>query len=82
MSRSAPDDLAFVFIDGDHTSPAVDNDIKAWTPKIQRGGVVAFHDYGRRKNGCAVGPAVDSWIARQQWKMIGKVETTIGYRKP
>lgn len=76
------DGLAFVFIDGNHTSPAIDNDIAAWMPKIQHGGVAAFHDYGRRKNGCRVTQAVDAWLEREHWHMIGAVETTIGFKRP
>lgn len=82
VARSVPDDLAFVFIDGDHTSPGIDNDVAAWTPKIQRNGIIAFHDYGRRKNGCRVTQAVDMWLEREHWEMIGKVNTTIGIRRP
>lgn len=82
MAKQAPNDLAFVFIDGDHTSPAIDNDIAAWTPKIMQGGIIAFHDYGRRKNGCRVTQAVDSWQAVDRWGYIGKAETTVGFRKP
>lgn len=74
--------LAFVVIDGDHTSPAIDNDIATWIPKIQRGGVVAFHDYGRRKNGCRVTQAVDAWRERDPWHELGRVETMAGYRRP
>lgn len=82
IAAQAPDDLAFLFIDGDHTSPAIDNDIVAWTPKLMHGGVIAFHDYGRRKNGCRVTQAVDAWQAREPWPHLGLVETTTGYRKP
>lgn len=82
IAERTPSDLAFVFIDGDHTSPAIDNDIAAWTPKIQRGGIVVFHDYGRRKNGCRVTQAVDAWFEREHWHMISKIETTVGYRRP
>lgn len=82
IAKQVPDGLAFVFIDGDHTSPAIDNDIVAWTPKIMRGGIIAFHDYGRRKNGCRVSQAVDNWQAVDRWGDIGKVETTIGFRRP
>ncbi len=82
MAKQAPNDLAFVFIDGDHRSPAIDNDIAAWTPKIRSGGIVAFHDYGRRKGGCNVTATVDAWRAAQQWQLIGKTETTIGFRRP
>lgn len=82
IARTLENDLAFVFIDGDHQSPAIDNDIAAWTPKIKRDGIVVFHDYGRRKNNCRVSEAVDSWVQRERWHNMGKVETTIGFRRP
>ena len=34
-----------VFIDGQHTYEAVKSDILAWQPKLQRGGILAGHDY-------------------------------------
>ena len=82
MAKQVPDDLAFVFIDGDHTSPGIDDDIEAWRPKIRRNGILVFHDYGRRKNGCRVTQAVDNWQSVDRWHEMGKVETTIGFRKP
>ncbi len=82
MAQQAPNDLAWLFIDGDHTSPAIDNDITTWIPKLMSGGVVAFHDYGRRKNGCRVTQAVDFWQTTAHWPMLGLTDTTIGYRKP
>lgn len=81
-AQQVADHLAFVVIDGDHTSPAIDNDIATWTPKIQRGGVVAFHDYGRRKNGCRVTQAVDAWLEREHWHELGRINTMAGYRRP
>lgn len=38
-------ELAFVFIDGEHTYDAVSADIAAWKPKVMAGGVLAGHDY-------------------------------------
>ena len=35
----------FIFIDGNHYSPYIDNDIKAWYPKLKNGGYIAGHDY-------------------------------------
>lgn len=40
--------LAFVFLDGDHSYEAVHADIRAWLPKLKRGGALAGHDYDRR----------------------------------
>ncbi len=82
VARQVENDLAFVFIDGDHRAPAIYDDISAWSGKVMHGGVMAFHDYGRRKNGCKVTEAVDAWQSIVQWHLLGKTETTIGYRKP
>lgn len=82
IARQVPNDLAFILIDGDHTSPAIDNDIAAWMPKLRSGGIAAFHDYGRRKNGCRVTQAVDNWQANDRWDKLGCVDTMIGFRKP
>jgi hypothetical protein len=38
---------AVVYIDGDHTGPAVHADVHAWAPKLARGGMLCGHDYGR-----------------------------------
>ena len=35
----------FCFIDANHTRPSIDNDIKAWLPKMKPGGIIAGHDY-------------------------------------
>lgn len=43
-----------VYIDGDHSEEAVSNDIAAWLPLVQDGGVIAGHDFG----GFGVEPAV------------------------
>merc|ERR1712046_91775 len=37
--------LDLVYIDGDHSYEAVREDIKAWLPKIRRGGIISGHDY-------------------------------------
>ena len=37
--------LRFVFIDADHSHAGVHADINAWLPKVERGGVLAGHDY-------------------------------------
>jgi predicted O-methyltransferase YrrM len=34
-----------VFIDGDHSYEGCRGDIKAWLPRIKRGGLLALHDY-------------------------------------
>jgi len=38
-------ELDFVFIDGDHSTAGVRNDIRAYTPKIKQGGYIMGHDW-------------------------------------
>ena len=41
-----PEELDFVFIDGDHSYRAVEEDLAAWEPLVKKGGIVAGHDFG------------------------------------
>lgn len=42
-----PDDrqIDFLFIDGWHESPDVDNDIATWLPRLKPGGILSGHDF-------------------------------------
>jgi predicted O-methyltransferase YrrM len=37
--------LDFVFIDADHSEKCASADIKAWLPKVKKGGLLCGHDY-------------------------------------
>ena len=41
--------LDFVYIDGNHASPFVDQDINEWYKKVKPGGILAGHDYTKTK---------------------------------
>lgn len=41
-----PFEIDAVYIDGDHSYEACKSDIELWVPKVKRGGLVFFHDYG------------------------------------
>lgn len=43
--------LDFVFIDASHSYECVMKDIKAWTPKLQPGGMLCGHDFSDRYSG-------------------------------
>lgn len=56
--------LDFVYIDGNHEFRHVVNDIADWYPKLRKGGILAGHDYIRRKNAdylMGVIPAVNGY---------------------
>lgn len=40
-----PDNLDFVFIDADHSTQGVYDDLKWWVPKIRDGGLISGHDF-------------------------------------
>lgn len=52
--------LSFVFIDGDHTEPAVYADSQAWWSNLRPSGLMIWHDYG---NYPSVGEAVRRFAA-------------------
>jgi hypothetical protein len=40
-----PNNLDFVYIDGDHRKDAVYQDLHSWYPKLRKGGILAGHDW-------------------------------------
>jgi len=37
--------IAFLFLDGDHSIPYIEQELEAWLPKVKAGGMIAGHDY-------------------------------------
>ena len=72
-SQDAPAELPeldFVFLDADHSYPAVSADIPRYWAKVKPGGILAGHDYdypttGREKFGPDVKRAVDEFSAAE-----------------
>lgn len=65
--------LDFVYVDAMHTRPAVDDDLRAWWPKVRPGGILAGHDIicGRHWTadwGKHVAPAVAEFA--EQWQLL------------
>lgn len=45
-ARFFPDEyFDFIYIDADHTYDAVKEDLRAWYPKVKKGGILSGHDY-------------------------------------
>ena len=57
--------LDFVYIDANHMSPFIDDDLRYWYPKVKQGGIFGGHDYHDYQNSvytCNVKTAVDSFV--------------------
>lgn len=57
--------LDWVFIDGNHSYPAVLEDMDLWFNKVKPGGILSGHDYGdftEYPHWCEVKSAVDRWM--------------------
>ena len=60
----------FVFIDADHSYKGCSGDIKAWYPKVKKGGWLCGHDYKNTDYPCfGVDQAVDEFIASTGLKL-------------
>ena len=56
----------FVYIDANHMRPMIDHDLRAWWPKVRKGGIFGGHDYhmvNRPDYVCEVKAAVDEFFA-------------------
>lgn len=63
VQRIPDGSLDFVYIDGNHSKASVLADLRAWSPKVRSGGIVAGHDYRSddRKAFIEVKDAVDQF---------------------
>ncbi|MEN9636182.1 MAG: hypothetical protein RL077_4586 [Verrucomicrobiota bacterium] len=72
--------IDFIFIDGDHSYDACRADIRAWTPLVKAGGVIAFHDFGSRADG-VTRAIFEATKAGAFAEIIGVAGTIIAFRK-
>jgi len=65
--------LDFVFIDSNHAYKYAKQDLKAWHPKVRKGGIVAGHDYMNgtyRGEDYGVKDAVNEWVKKKKIKNL------------
>lgn len=65
-----PDNLDFIYIDGNHSYEYVKKDILLYYPKIKTGGVFGGHDYYNQGEAREVKKAVDEWVAENNLKLF------------
>lgn len=64
----------FIFIDADHSYEAVKADFEAWSPKLDKNGIIAFHDSNTK--------GVSKFLSElQNWKLIDQ-RLSLSWWKP
>lgn len=76
------EEVDLVFIDGDHSAKAVEQDIAAWWPKVKQGGYISGHDYKFPTYKFGVELAVDSFAQKNGLSLELGGDYTWFIRKP
>lgn len=68
VKKFADESLDFVYIDANHSYIYVKEDIRKWSKKVKKGGIVSGHDYinGNDRIPFGVKQAVNEWIAENK----------------
>lgn len=76
LSKNFEDNsIDFLFIDTDHTYEHVSKELKAWYPKVKKGGIIAGHDYNTSGGGGVV-DAVDEFFYEEIKLVQGSITTS------
>lgn len=68
----------FLYIDGWHDAPQVDEDFANWVPFLKSGGIMAVHD----SQYSDVASCLDKFARADKWELIGEAERMTIWRKP
>ena len=70
----------WVYIDANHTWPAITDDVYVWWPKVKCGGWLSGHDYRNPiPHPCLqVGPVVDAWAILKQAEVFTTSDVSEG----
>lgn len=66
-----------VFVDGAHDDGGVTADIRAWLPRVKRGGYILFHDY-HHPNLPRLSPIVDKFMGA--YERVGLARYLVAFR--
>ena len=72
-------EIAMVFVDGDHHGIQVERDLLTWKPLVSKGGIMAFDDYGSKR-----WPAVQKIVDKHMgdWTLLGEPRgSVIAFRR-
>lgn len=73
-------EINLIYVDASHSAEGVQRDIDTWCPRLEPGGMMAFHDYNNRKH--QVTAPIKASMKKLGWKRIGLIGTLIAFEKP
>jgi predicted O-methyltransferase YrrM len=76
---SWPFTIDLLFVDGSHSEANVRSDIALWTPKVEDGGFVLFHDY-KHRNVPWITEIVDNWAKYEGAVRLGEARYLVGFK--
>ncbi len=65
--------IGLLFIDAEHTYEACKADFEAWSPMVDRGGVIALHDYAKPDGSGGVRRYIDEMLGAGSWQIVDRV---------
>lgn len=68
-ANDVPDNLDFIYIDGNHSYEYVIRDIATYWYKVKKGGVIGGHDYYNKGKAREVKKAVDEYVEKNKLKL-------------
>ena len=76
-----PDNLDFIYIDGDHTYKGIKNDVELYYGKVKSGGIIGGHDFMFHKENKEINryPGVSKYVQEFVKKYNLKLFTGINY---
>lgn len=81
VHNKIPDNLDFVYIDGDHSYKAVMKDLELYYPKVKKGGLFSGHDYVKEeKPDLMVKSAVHDFFKKESKNSKKKIKMRVNYR--
>jgi predicted O-methyltransferase YrrM len=68
--------IDFLFIDGDHSIKGCESDYLNYSPKIKKGGYIAFHDYDLKRKELGPTWVINNWIKiNPNYKFIKQLDS-------
>lgn len=74
--------VALLFVDSHHHPDTLHNELAVYLPLIVPDGIIAFHDYNRRKEYPGYSEKIDRIFAKSTWRRVALKGSLIAFQAP